>query len=485
MLSADRYEMSCQSKRGNLVKFTLFLLYFFLAYIFIYFEWPGDRNIRFDASYYWRIINSLDINDLPKTFRGYLYPYILFALKTFSQYIGIPTERLFILVNAAAVSVLCVIFMPKIIYAGADRCGVRAKRFILGSASFFLLLLFFWEDHIVFPLSDFPALFCCAGMVYCLVSINESISQNRICSANALWLFFLALLAGGFAYASYNTRAVYIYGIVISLIIWILKNRRKRVIFPIFLAMVLGGLLVSYPQMCVNFKYQKTYIPNVPTENFPNTELKKWHLARGLMSAREETYVGNDPVQSARFRAADKTGLAINKKEKISAGLTIGNLITLFCKYPLDITSIYSRHVINDMTIIYRKAYVTDLTVNTVWVVVPGIFLWLIFFYYLCLIDFTEYKTWILDKAWIAAPFIIVCVLMIPAGAQVRFFMAAYCLMYGFLCYRADFMKIWNNFKRHPVLVMSLMMTVFLFWVSVISVTLSLNNDGAALFKYK
>lgn len=106
-------------------------------------------------------------------------------------------------------------------------------------------------------------------------------------------------------------------------------------------------------------------------------------------------------------------------------------------------------------------------------------------FYYLCLIDFTEYKTWILDKAWIAAPFIIVCVLMIPAGAQVRFFMAAYCLMYGFLCYRADFMKIWNNFKRHPVLVMSLMMTVFLFWVSVISVTLSLNNDGAALFKYK
>lgn len=69
----------------------------------------------YDAGWYWSVISSSDLDNLPKIYRGYLYPYILFTLKTFGISIGISAEILVILMNAAAISIFTVYFVPDII----------------------------------------------------------------------------------------------------------------------------------------------------------------------------------------------------------------------------------------------------------------------------------------------------------------------------------------------------------------------------------
>jgi len=117
-------------KREDFYRFSLFLLYFFIAYILIRSVWPGEDHMYYDAGWYWSVISSSDLDNLPKIYRGYLYPYILFTLKTFGISIGIPAEGLFILMNAVAISIFIVYFIPSIIcikISGGGQAAAKIK----------------------------------------------------------------------------------------------------------------------------------------------------------------------------------------------------------------------------------------------------------------------------------------------------------------------------------------------------------------------
>ncbi|MEE3446725.1 MAG: hypothetical protein VZQ78_11025 [Prevotella sp.] len=109
--------------------------------------------------------------------------------------------------------------------------------------------------------------------------------------------------------------------------------------------------------------------------NFSTVDLKNWQIAQGLTVDRYETFAGKDSVQIPQMRFDDKAGISLEKKEKVSAGISLTQLVELVFKYPLDIAGIYSRHLINYLTTVWRQAYITDLRVNTAWVVLPGIVL--------------------------------------------------------------------------------------------------------------
>ena len=475
-----RFGFVRQAKRQDFYRFSLFLLYFFIAFILIRSVWPGEDHMYFDAGWYWSVISSSDLDNLPKIYRGYLYPYILFALKTLGVSIGIPAERLVILMNAAGISIFTVYFIPNIICiqtsGGAGRAaartdkGINPARFFIGSVL----------------LSDFPALFFCAAFVFCLLRIESFIvNKNRSVFCTAAGLMFLGLLAGASAYASYNIRAVYLYGIIASLIWWLLRNRHHGVCLKLpCTGIVLGVLIVAYPQMCVNKKYNDTYLPLVPTVNFSTVDLKNWQIAQGLTVDRYEGFVGRDSVQTAEMRFDDKAGTSLEMKEKVSNGVSLTQLAKLACKYPLDIAGIYWRHLINYLTPVWRHCYIIDLHVNTAWVALPGIVLWLIFFYQLFLIKREQWKNWLKNEAWAMVPFISICLFMIPAAVEVRFFIAAYSIMYGYLAWRADFRTMLAHFREHTVSVALLLTIAFLFWISVMGSTLSGNAVSPVLFNY-
>ena len=115
-------------KREDFYRFSLFLLYFFIAYILIRSVWPGEDHMYYDAGWYWSVISSSDLDNLPKIYRGYLYPYILFTLKTFGISIGISAEGLFILMNAVAISIFIVYFIPSIICIKISGGGRRLPK---------------------------------------------------------------------------------------------------------------------------------------------------------------------------------------------------------------------------------------------------------------------------------------------------------------------------------------------------------------------
>lgn len=480
-------------------KFSLFGLYFFISYIFILSVYPGQSNMYWDSGWYWNFVTSVDFENYPRSFRGYLYPYIIYILKTYSANIGLPTERLFILMNAAAVSMCTVYFMPEIICASKvqknkyhDRMfvnGITTKRYFIGSAIFFICVLYFWQDYFVYPLSDFPALFCCAGTVFGLIRIDKILqSQEKINKMCVVGLILLSLMTGAFAYATYNIRAIYLYGIVISIILWMVRNRHKDCyVFIACFGIVLGGVLISYPQMYVNKKYNDTYLPKVPTENYSNVDLQNMQLAWGLNFHRYETYTGKDPVQGPQpgMGFYDKAGNILSAKENITGGVSLVQLAGLAVKYPLDLVGIYFRHLVNYLTIVWRQAYILDLHVNTIWVVLPCILLWLIFFYQICLFKCKEWIEWLQNDAWTTVPFFAICLFMIPGAVEVRFFIAGYFIMYSFLSWRLDFGKIWNHFKSNTVSVSLIIFAVLGLWISVIGDTLSSNGISAVIFNYE
>ena len=492
---------SVSDKRQNFYRFSLFLLYFFIAYILIRMRWPGENHMYYDAGWYWNIISSSDPDNLPKIYRGYLYPYILFILKLFSVDIGLPAERLFILVNSAAVSVFTVYLIPEII---REHCGRQAGRqagrhdgqnsdksinpvrFLIGTALFFVFWYFFWFEYLVYSLSDFPALFFCSAFVFCLLRIDRIILNScRSKAVSAVLLMMWGFLAGASAYASYNIRAVYLDGIILTLIWWLFRNRHQSPYLMLSCAgFIVGAVLVAYPQMCVNKKYNETYLPYVPTENFSSVDLKNWQIAQGLTVDRYETFAGKDPVQKPGMRFDDKAGISLEMKETLSGGISLAQLAKLAFKYPLDIVGIYSRHLINYLTPVWRQVYIVDLHVNTVWAVLPGIVLWLIFFYQLFLIKCEQWRDWLRNEAWAMMPFISICLFMIPAAVEIRFFIAAYSIMYGYLAWRADYRKMLDHFRTHAASVTLLLAIVLMFWISVMGGTLSGNADSPVLFNY-
>ena len=369
---------------------------------------------------------------------------------------------------------------------GCQNKGINPARFFIGTVVFFILWLFFWLDYLVYSLSDFPALFCCSASVFCLLRIERFIaSEHHSMFYTVAGLLLLGLVAGASAYASYNIRAVYLYGILASLIWWLCRNRRKGVYLMLSCTgIVIGVLIVAYPQMCVNKKYNDTYLPFVPTENYSTVDLKNWQIAQGLTVDRYETFAGRDSVQTPGMRFDDKAGISLEMKEKASDGISLTQLAELAFKYPLDIAGIYWRHLINYLTPVWRQCYIIDLHVNTAWVALPGIVLWIIFFYQLFLIKMDQWRNWLKNEAWAILPFISICLFMIPAAVEIRFFIAAYSIMYGYLVWRADFRKMLDHFRNHTVSVTLLLTIAFFFWISVMGGTLSGNAVSPVLFNY-
>ena len=114
----------------------------------------------------------------------------------------------------------------------------------------------------------------------------------------------------------------------------------------------------------------------------------------------------------------------------------------------------------------------------------PGIVLWIIFFYQLFLIKMDQWRNWLKNEAWAILPFISICLFMIPAAVEIRFFIAAYSIMYGYLVWRADFRKMLDHFRNHTVSVTLLLTIAFFFWISVMGGTLSGNAVSPVLFNY-
>lgn len=217
--------------------FIIFLLYSILN---------GTKTYYYDSKWYWTVADGMfqdgkfNLYGFPETFRGYFFPaLILFvrnlgALFFHSEFMGFWVFMSLIMAVTLGISI------PYLFQFRIDTYKMML-RLILCT----VLVLYFWGDFLQYPLSDFPAVVFLIGgaaLLRCALRLER-------------WgRYVVGFLSGMCLYASYNTRAVFLFGgLFVVICIGVLyiresrksqedKKRRTTTIIILFISLLIGWM---------------------------------------------------------------------------------------------------------------------------------------------------------------------------------------------------------------------------------------------------
>ena len=145
-------------------------------------------------------------------------------------------------------------------------------------------------DTIAYTLSDVFATFFLITGVWAIINLKSEASKSKISVT--------AALGGVCVYIAYNTRVVFLYGVLCAVIVVLVfsdMNRKKKVI--LITSMLVGAFLISLPQCIVNLNREDMFSARVYTENYSKIygdadNLQMQQIEWGMNYNRYETYVG-------------------------------------------------------------------------------------------------------------------------------------------------------------------------------------------------
>ena len=415
-----------------------------------------------DSNYYWTTADAvwkdggLHLLAYPETFRGCLFPLIVSIFKLVCR--GHWGWR--ILVNLMLGAEFAFV-LPDLFGNPFETVGQRLRP-ILACAIFLL----FWGWFLQYPLSDFPAVFFCSAAIALLRAGGE---RTRIPGTVAC-----GCLSGILFYTAYNTRATYLYAIVLCLVAELFIRRRTLKKEALCLAALCIGLAVAaIPQSLINHQYVGGYSPKVYTEqlNGYSHDLQIEQIYWGIRMPRYETY--NDPEAPGGYYYTDPVGEYLLAKEGYTPGEDgIKGIIKLFVRYPLDMAGIYIRHFISAMTPgDLQQAYNTRIHTERGWASCLSILLWILSGIFLA-DAIRRRKT---DAAiWLrVVPLCVPAVLQTLGAVEIRFFLPVYILMYYYLFAVLDHRRAIRLFKEQPFVLILITFVVFAAWITIFGSILS------------
>lgn len=436
------------------------------------------RNITvfpYDSSYYWSIADSVfengfNILNFPETFRGCLFPLLVGIIKRVVYRLGFNSYWGWRILISGMVAGILVYAFP-IIFKRNDTTHISWTNY-LTNAIFILMFCVFWGDFIQYPLSDFPACFFMLMGIAVLIWVKDK--PNRIHKIVG------GIIAGTLLYAAYNTRAAFLYGISIAIIvftIYILREKSYRN-FLVLIALITGMLLAATPQMMINHQYIGSWSPKVYTEQLLGYQrsLQSEQVHLGLHQSRYETYIGDDtdyPVPSVFFD--DPIGERLIETEEITPdGFIYGKVFKLFIKYPLDIAGLYIRHLISLMTPVFSQMYISDLYADKGIFISLAIIIWMI-----AAIDLLfDYKKKF-DKITLCMLIAVIfpALLQLAGMPEIRFFLMVHLLLYYYVVNIIDYRKLYQNIKNRWIPIVIVCAVVYFMWISNIGMILSYNRE--------
>lgn len=442
----------------------------------------GHIKPIYDSSYYCVIgdgvINKsgIHLNLFPKTFRGCILPVFIQLLNVTPLGLDIGWK----LIGSLASSLLFVGIIPRIISGN----GINNAKELIGSVISSYIYIYIWGDFIAYPLSDMIAFFFMAIGVLCCRVILEDENANK---PVRYWKYFIF---GATSYVAYNTRCTYLYGIVllILLIVVVLSYRRKfRNLIIGLIVMGIGIFVASVPQCFVNINCEDVFSPKIYTENYDSSasNLQMQQIVWGLQYPRYETYIGaysKYPAPGVFF--VDQTGQTLVEKELITENtFSIKKWVELVVHYPLDILSIYTRHLINAMTPLWNRVYIENINTNKLPIIFISLLIW-----FICVLDILR-KYMSKNINWIAILLVIMtCIpafMQIMGAVEIRFFLPVYLLAYGYVATGVDYsgLRKWCSNKWLPILI--ILVIVLNIWLTAISSTLANNVKRTLLINDK
>ncbi len=427
---------------------------------------PWDYWNTGDVMWTWRSGKLFTFTEFPNTFRGYFVYFIFmlvkhgFAIIFNDAYLGL---RFF---SAISLSLLFTIVLPYIFDMKIEKRGKYLIRYI----ALIILFMYVYGGQFQIPSADWTS------ATFFIVAIALI---KKLCSIRTWFLAsILSFIIGVLLYASYNTRVVWLTGIIIALIcmaINLYKKNPKRLL--LFIGVFMGALLIAFPQMQINHKYTGIWSPKVNTSQlYGDVSLEKVHFAMGLMYPRYETYDGDYAVYpEAGVFFDDKVGYEIMEREGLTIyNVTPGVLIRLFIKYPGDMIGIYSRHILNAAVPLWDRMCILDIYTSKMLRISLAIWSWIIaaiaFF-----IGFRLNKQDVMKYIFIAEtsmPWLFQCV----GAVESRHLLACFIILFFYLCCMIDYKLLWNATKGKRVKILLVSLFVYFTWISVIGDTLAMNR---------
>lgn len=288
------------------------------------------------------------------------------------------------------------------------------------------------------------------------------------------------ILAGALAYATYNTRVAYLYSVIFFVGIYIVfECKRKWTSCLVVIGIIVGAMIVAYPQMVINSQYIGKWSPAVNTEQLygENYDLESVQLYWGLCTPRYETYDGDlDLYEENGVPFRDPVGQEIIRREGIDGKITPKDLLRLALKYPGDIIGIYVRHFANIMVPLWNENCITDLYTDKFAGAIVSIGIWLLVA--VNAIRRAENKSASKDTYlnWIITAILVVpSILQTLGGVEIRFFYICYILAYYNVCCGVNYKELWEDLKGKRIIVIVTCIIVAVLWVTILGDTLTRN----------
>lgn len=450
-------------------KWIMFVIIF--AFSILYSIVAGIDRYTCDSEYYWEIARTVfedgfDIMAFPETFRGYFFAVFVYALKTIFN--GVWGWRLF---SAFAVALCFSFILPYLLIGHIPN---NLKEIVRGITAY-AIYMWIWGDLMQYPLSDFAAVFFAISGAAVLKSIelNGNIYKSMI----------KGVLAGALLYAAYNTRAAYMYGAILFIVLFIAFNHKIIISksFIVLVAIIIGAIIVACPQCMINKKYIGIFSPKVYTEALfgYSQDLQAFHLYLGTYYYRYETYIGNQEYYpSDRVYFDDPVGAELMQRYELSGSdFGLKSILDLFIKNPMDVVGMYMRHLISLLTPAYKQVYITDLYTDKGFLATFSILIWIIAG--VGILESFSKKSW--SKAlWILA----ICLpsfLQLFGEPELRFFLAVYLLCYYYVFACIDYKKLLLETRGRRIKIGVGIGIVFLLWITVYGDSLADNKERTLL----
>lgn len=160
--------------------------------------------------------------------------------------------------------------------------------------------------------------------------------------------------------------------------------------------------------------------------------------------------------------------------------LTIKKWVELWVKYPLDMLGVYTRHIISSMTPNWNYFYIYSMKINALFTVVVSIVLWLLVGLDFFMMKPAEYKTRWVQIGYIVAA-LVPALLQSLGAVEVRFFLPAYIVCYGYAAYGIDYKILYKKVKPEWLKVFAVLLLIFALWISCFADILANNAERVIL----
>lgn len=390
-----------------------------------------DRTLYGDAANYWQLAGTFVTNGrfafggYVDSLRGYSVPFLLFCVQGAARAIGVDAIPVFRTASALAGAATFAIVLPSFFTRlfGGGR--------LLPSMTFGVLCALYWRGHLLYPLSDFPALLLLTTGLLCLPS------------EGAPWRADVALVGGACIALAANARPINDAALLGSalLVCWrVAASRARRPALVRAAAFGLGVGLAAAPQALINARTLGTRNPFAHTRaGTAGENLYLQQLMWGISIQRYETNIGGTFPVAAIF--ADRSGQQIMGLKRRSdprysaheAQASLGRYLRLVVARPLFFASAYGRHLFNGLDVAYPTPYVTRLVPRSApFALVNYVILGLAAVYGLYLIPQLRWR----EHRWrlaVVTVFILPALASIPTAIECRFLLPLWTLSYGFV----------------------------------------------------